>query len=77
MPKSAEPRSTEVILQGRITLLEHEIRELRAAKRLWEQMSTIDAARIRQLERQVKDISGTTGRARASDAAHQRQRAGE
>jgi BMFP domain-containing protein YqiC len=77
MPQSAETRSTEAILQGRIALLEHEVQELRAAKRLWQQMSTIDAARIRQLERQVQDSAGVASRARASATAHQRQRAGE
>lgn len=77
MPNSAENDSNEAVLRERIASLEHEIAELRCAKRLWEQMSIIDAARIRKLERQVQDSAGAAGRARSDTGNSQKVRAGE
>jgi len=74
MPDTAEPHSQLRTLQERVAHLERENIELRAAKRLFEQMSIIDGARLRKLERQIQDAAGIASRARND---HHKCRAGE
>jgi len=64
MPNSADPHSEIHVLREKVAQLEQENVELRAAKRLFEQMAIIDGARLRKLERELRDAGGIASRAR-------------